>query len=79
MKPKKVPYKKAVKMIFRGSHNDTHTFRGFIGANWPYRKLLAHVRKYGVELSGPQATAMNHGLVLIDEHGPLFIETRSQP
>lgn len=59
-----------------------HTFRnsGFmlIGADWQRRILHAAMRKYGVELSGEQATAMKHGLVLIDDHGPLFIETREQ-
>ena len=60
-----------------------HTFRGagpvMIGADWPRDKLLAHIREHGAELSGPGATGMGHGMVLIDDIGLLFIETVSTP
>jgi hypothetical protein len=56
-----------------------HTFRGtgpiMIGADWPRDDLLSAIREHGAELAGPGATGMGHGLVLIDNHGPLFIET----
>ena len=58
-----------------------HTFRQagcmMIGADWLLNDLLAAMREHGVIESGPAATGMKHGLVLIDERGPLFIETRS--
>ena len=56
-----------------------YTFRGtgplLIGADWPRAVLLDAIREYGAELSGASATGMGHGMVLIDKHGPLFIET----
>jgi hypothetical protein len=59
-----------------------HTFRsspGFmIGADWDREKLLLHIQKHPTELSGPMATDMHHGMVLIDENGPLFIATMHQ-
>jgi hypothetical protein len=78
---KKIPYEQAEKMLFKGSKNDVHTFLGgsgmLIGACWPRRKVLSAIKKYGVELSGPMATGMNHGLVLFDDTGALFLETSS--
>lgn len=57
-----------------------HTFRaaGFtmIGADWPREKLIELFRQYTPELSGPGATGMKHGLCVIDDKGPLFIETK---
>jgi hypothetical protein len=57
-----------------------HTFRQggpcLIGADLERSKLLESFRKYKVELSGEQATKMNHGIVFMDEHGPCFVETR---
>lgn len=59
---------------------EVHTFRNssfmLIGADWPRAKVLKAIEKHGVELAGPSATAMKHGLVLFDDHGPLFIATR---
>jgi hypothetical protein len=58
-----------------------HTFRSsaiaVIGAHWDLEDLVAAMRTYGIEESGPEATGMRHGLVLIDKHGPVFIATRS--
>lgn len=57
-----------------------HTFRCgsgiLVGADWDRADLFEYMDKHGVELSGPQATASNHALALVDEHGALFIETR---
>jgi hypothetical protein len=57
-----------------------HTFRdagiALVGADWDLEDAVAAMRKYGVEESGAEASRMKHGLVLIDEHGPLFLETR---
>lgn len=57
-----------------------HTFRSagpiLIGADWELAPLIEAMRDHGVEESGPAATEARHGLVLTDEHGPLFIETR---
>ena len=50
-----------------------------IGADWHREDVENEIRKYGVELSGPTATAMKHGLVVIRDRkdgGPLFIQTR---
>lgn len=59
-----------------------HTFRGtgpvMIGADWPRSTLLDAIREHGAELSGPGATAMGHGMALIDSVGVLFIETVDQ-
>ena len=60
-----------------------HTFRnpsfGLIGADWPKAVIVEALKKYGAELSGKVATSMKHGLVLKDESGFLFIETRDFP
>jgi hypothetical protein len=57
-----------------------HTFRGggsiIIGADWDRNDLIKSFKKYRPELSGEQATAMNHGIVLTDDRGYLFVETR---
>lgn len=63
--------------------DDIHTFRGgggmLLGADWRRAKILEAIEKYGVELAGPTATAMKHGLVLFDDRGALFIATREAP
>ena len=56
-----------------------HTFRsgGFlIGADWNRKDIVCAIENNEVELSGSMATAMNHGMTLIDNHGPLFIATK---
>jgi hypothetical protein len=57
-----------------------HTFReaGFtiLGADWDKPALLNAMRKAPeIQVTGPQAQAMRHGLCIFDDHGPLFIET----
>lgn len=57
-----------------------HTFRGgsgiMIGADWDRADIIAAIKKYGAELSGPIATRMGHGMLLTDKTGLLFIETQ---
>jgi hypothetical protein len=59
-----------------------HTFRAAgpmsIGADWQRTDVLALIRKYGAELAGANATAMGHGLAVIDDHGLLFIKTKER-
>lgn len=57
-----------------------HTFRNsavglLLGTHWDKADILEAFKKYPPELSGPSATSMKHGIVLIDEAGPLFVET----
>lgn len=62
----------------RGPH--VHTFRqsaiGLLGAHWGIEQAKEAMEKYGVEEAGEAAKAMGHGIVLIDETGPLFFESR---
>lgn len=56
-----------------------HTFckagSAILGANWDKPKLLDAMRKAPeIQVTGPQAQAMKHGLC-IDNNGTLFIET----
>lgn len=58
-----------------------HTFRMpaagiLLGAHWPIDAVRTAMEKFGVEESGPLAAEANHGLVLIDAAGPLFLETK---
>ncbi len=73
-------YDQAVAMLPEAER--IHTFRGalpiMIGADWPRAALLDAIRTHGAELSGPGATGMGHGIVLIDDKGLLFIETVSR-
>lgn len=76
-----VSYEQAIAMI--GNRERIHTFRQpmagmMLGADWGRAELLRAIEKHGAELSGPLATKMKHGLLLIDDHGPLFIETAGQ-
>ena len=74
-----VPLDEAIERL-ADNDGQVHTLRdagvAMIGADWDRDTLVAAMQKHGVEESGPAATAARHGLVLIDEHGPLFIETR---
>jgi hypothetical protein len=58
-----------------------HTFRstplGLLGAHWRLESLKAAMEQFGVERSGEMAVGMRHGLVLTDDTGPLFLETKS--
>lgn len=73
-----VNLERALEMI--GETERVHTIRNsaigvMLGADWDRADVIAAIEKFGVELSGPAATSMKHGLVLFDETGPLFIET----
>ena len=57
-----------------------HTFRQgglcLIGADHERDRLIEAMRNAPeIEVTGPQAQAMGHGLAIRDEHGWLFIET----
>lgn len=57
-----------------------HTFRGQripIGADWPREKILSAISKYQFELTGPMATSTGYGMAFRDEHGVVFVATRS--
>lgn len=73
-----VSFDEAIAMLPDGDH--VHTFRGtgpvMIGTDWPRHILLETIQRHGAELSGPNATRVRHGLVLFDDKGPLFIETK---
>ena len=69
---------KAISMI---SENELiHTFRGngpaIVGCSHEREWIIELIKKHGAELSGPMASAMNHGVALKDDHGWLFIETK---
>lgn len=57
-----------------------HTFRetpfAMLGAHWRVSDAKAAMEKYGVEEAGAQATAAGHGVVVIDDSGPVFFEAR---
>ena len=57
-----------------------HSFReagfGLIGAHWYINDARKAMEEHGVEVSGDQAQAMHHGLVVIDKAGPIFFETK---
>lgn|GEM_PF-2002075 len=57
-----------------------HTFRqsaaGLLGAHWGLDAIRAAMEKHGVSESGPSASGMHHGLVVIDETSPVFLETK---
>ena len=84
-----VPIEEAIRRIGRKKH--IHTFMqggpAIIGADHDRQSLIVAMRKYGVEESGGQASAMGHRLVIVNypvSHGrttPLFIEAteRSAP
>ncbi len=73
-----VSTEKALSMVSKDEH--IHTFRSpavgmLIGSDMHRETLIEKMDKFKVELSGEFATNMNHGLVLLDASGPLFIET----
>jgi hypothetical protein len=57
-----------------------HTFRQggpmLVGAHMYLDRLRAAMERYGVEEAGDEAASTGHTLVLIDDHGPVFIEAR---
>ena len=79
----KLTLEQALPMLPPG--DSIHTFiQGgmcLIGADWARGDVVQQIRECGCELSGPQAVAMNHGLVTFRGTEPVFIETvkGSQP
>ena len=76
---KQLTFKEAKAMLPKGSQ--VHTFiqagSALIGAHWERQDILDAFEKFGVELSGAQATAMQHGLVFFEDGTrPVFVETR---
>ena len=73
----KLTPEEAINMISKDEY--IHTFRQagptIIGCDWDRQDILDLFKKYTPELSGGQATAMKHGLVLKDKLGYLFIAT----
>jgi len=74
----KINIDEAINMLPDGGN--IHTFRNpsagmMIGADWNRDDIIEAMNKHGVGLSGEQAKAMDHGLVLEDKSGFLFIET----
>ena len=61
-----------------------HTFRqaGFtiIGCDWNRDDVINVMKKHidTVQLSGKTATSMGHGIVMEDDRGYLFIETKEE-
>lgn len=58
-----------------------HTFRQgghcLIGADHERDRIIEAMRRAPeIEVTGPQAQAMRHGLAICDEHGWLFIQTK---
>lgn len=57
-----------------------HTFRNYgnvlMGADWKKEEIFEAMQAATeIEITGPQAQAIGHGLAICDEHGWLFIET----
>lgn len=77
---KELTYDEALKLLPEGE--EIHTFRSvpnmLIGADYQREPLLKKIKECGCELSGKIATATKHGIVLIDDNGPLFIETKDE-
>lgn len=58
-----------------------HTFRAssiMLGAHWTVEATRAAMEKFGVRENPPDnfLAGMNHGLVVIDDTGPVFFETK---
>jgi len=73
-----ITLEEAIKRLPAG--DTVHTFRQgglcLIGADHERDRLIEAMRTAPeIEVTGPAAQAMNHGLAIRDEHGWLFIET----
>lgn len=77
MERKTVTFEEAVKLLPAGER--IHTFRQagpmMLGADHTREGLLAALKAApAIEITGPGAQAMKHGLAIHDDHGVLFIE-----
>ena len=86
----RIPVEEAIKLLNvvqydpgGGVCDCVHTIRGgtgiMLGAHWDLDQTRAAFEKYGVERAGANAEAMGHGLVMEDETGPVFFETKRRP
>lgn len=76
-----IDYETAVSML--PDKEEIHTFRQsamgvLLGADWGRKDILELLSKHQVELAGETATGMNHGLVVRDGIGFVFVETRNK-
>lgn len=77
-----ISFEQAVKML--PDKERIHTFRSagpcLLGADHDRVGLIETMKRFQdkIELSGKVATEMSHGLALIDDKGPLFIETKKE-
>lgn len=59
-----------------------HCFRieegKLVGSQWTRKRIIERFKIYGAELSGDNARNANHGLIIPDELGGLFVETRRE-
>jgi hypothetical protein len=49
-----------------------------LGADWPLEEVKRVFEQHGVEQSGPNMTAMKHGLAVMRDDGPVFFETNER-
>lgn len=63
-----------------GDGRFVHTFRNgtlglLLGADWPLDEVRELLGRHECAEAGPLAEALGHGLVVVDELGPLFLQT----
>lgn len=75
---KKLTTEEAIDALSSG--DSIHTFRGagpaLLGCSWDRSEVIDAIKKYGAEISGQMATKMGHGIVIKDDSGHVFIETK---
>lgn len=75
-----ITFEEAIELMVDDEY--VHTFRNpagiMLGADHDRSELLEKMKRSKLELAGEMATAMKHGIVLIDDNGPLFIATKEQ-
>ena len=76
-----VPLEKALAMLPDGE--EIHTFSNpvpaiMLGADWSRGDVIEFLSKHAdkIELTGPMATGMGHGLAVLDGERRLFFATR---
>jgi hypothetical protein len=74
-----IPLDDALLLLPEGEY--IHSFRNspfaLLGADWDRADLIAAMTAAPeIELTGPSAQSMDHGLAIKDEYGWLFIETK---
>lgn len=72
-------FEEAVKRLPDGNYVHTYRQAGpiLVGADHDRAALLEAMQKAdAIDVTGPSAQAMHHGLAIFDDLGALFIETR---